>query len=96
MSAILKFVTTIPIENIHPFEGSPYHVRDNEEMQSLCEIMLVIRPADCVRDSHGVVVGVAVIEKSGRHQVAPVLAACRTDITRIVDTAIQAHGSMWF
>lgn len=32
MNAILKFVTTIPIENIHPFEGNPYHVRDNEVM----------------------------------------------------------------
>ena len=55
--------------------------------------MLVIRPVDCVRDSNGVVVGLHVTEKGGRHRVAPVLTACRTDITRIVDTAIQAHGS---
>ena len=37
MNAIVNFVTTIPIENIHPFEGNPYHVQDNEEMQFLCE-----------------------------------------------------------
>lgn len=54
--------------------------------------MLVIRPMDCVRDSQGLVVGVAVTEKGGRHRVAPVLAACRADVTRIVDQAIQAHG----
>ena len=54
--------------------------------------MLVIRPTDCVRDSQGLVIGVAVVEKGGRHRVAPVLAACRADVTRIVDQAIQAHG----
>lgn len=37
MNAIVNFVTTIPIANIHPFEGNPYHVQDNEEMQFLCE-----------------------------------------------------------
>lgn len=54
--------------------------------------MLVIRPVDCVRDGQGTVIGVSVIEKGGRHRVAPALAACRADITRIVDQAIQAHG----
>lgn len=54
--------------------------------------MLVIKPTDCVRDSQGTVIGVAVVEKGGRHRVAPVLAACRADVTRIVDQAIQAHG----
>lgn len=54
--------------------------------------MLVIRPVDCVRDRQGTVVGVAVSEKGGRHRIAPVLAACREDVTRIVDQAIQAHG----
>lgn len=54
--------------------------------------MLVIRPVDCVRDRQGTVVGVSVTEKGGRHRVAPVLAACREDVTRIVDQAIQAHG----
>ncbi len=37
MNAIANFVTTIPITNIHPFKDNPYHVQDNEEMQSLCE-----------------------------------------------------------
>ena len=55
--------------------------------------MLVIRPTDCVRDGQGTVVGVSVTEKGGRHRVAPVLAACRADVTKIVDAAIQAHGA---
>ena len=33
MNAIVNFVTTIPIANIHPFEDNPYKVQDNEEMQ---------------------------------------------------------------
>ena len=37
MNAIVNFVTTIPIANIHPFEDNPYKVQDNEEMQFLCE-----------------------------------------------------------
>ena len=36
MNAIVNFVTTIPIANIHPFEDNPYKVQDNEEMQFLC------------------------------------------------------------
>ena len=55
--------------------------------------MLVIKPTDCVRDSQGTVIGVAVVEKGGRHRVAPVLVACRADVTKIVDAAIQAHGA---
>lgn len=37
MNAIVNVVTTIPIENVHPFEDNPYKVQDNEEMQTLCE-----------------------------------------------------------
>lgn len=37
MNAIVNFVTTIPIANIHPFEDNPYQVQGNEEMQFLCE-----------------------------------------------------------
>lgn len=37
MNAIVNFVTTIPIANIHPFEDNPYKVQDNVEMQFLCE-----------------------------------------------------------
>ncbi|MDD6470717.1 MAG: ParB N-terminal domain-containing protein [Butyricicoccus sp.] len=37
MNAIVNFVTTIPIANIHPFEDNPYKVQNNEEMQFLCE-----------------------------------------------------------
>ena len=55
--------------------------------------MLRIRPVDCVRDDQGVVIGVAVTEKGGRHRVAPVLVACRADVTAIVDKAIQARGA---
>lgn len=55
--------------------------------------MLRIRPMDCVRDGQGTVVGVSVIEKGGRHRVAPVLASCREDVTRIVNQAAQTRGA---
>ena len=54
--------------------------------------MLVIRPVNCVRDSDGVVIGIHVVEKGGRHRIAPVLTACRVDVTRIVDQAMMEHG----
>ena len=37
MTAIVNFVTTLPIANIRPFEDNPYKVQDNEKMQFLCE-----------------------------------------------------------
>ena len=43
--------------------------------------------------AQGTRIGVSVIEKGGRHRVAPVLAACRADITRIVDQAAQTRGA---
>ena len=54
--------------------------------------MLVIKPTDCVRDSQGTVIGVAVVEKGGRHRIAPVLVACRAGVTRLVDQAAQTRG----
>lgn len=52
----------------------------------------VVRPCDCVRNETGMVVGVHVTEKGGKHRVAPVLNAHRDAITTIVNNAIAKNG----
>lgn len=52
----------------------------------------VVRPCDCVRNAEGMVIGVHVTEKGGRHRVAPLLNDYRGKITEIVDLAIEANG----
>lgn len=52
----------------------------------------VVRPCDCVRNETGTVVGVHVIEKGGKHRVAPVLNTHRDTITAMVNTAIAKNG----
>lgn len=52
----------------------------------------VVRPRDCVRNSDGVVIGVHVTEKGGRHRIAPVLTDYRGKITEIVDRAITENS----
>ena len=52
----------------------------------------VVRPCDCVRDTEGMVIGVHVTEKGGRHRVAPVLNASRDAITTIVNNAIAENA----
>ena len=50
----IKTPVNIPVENIHPFEGNPYKVLDNEEMNNLiCSIQeqgiltpIIIRPIE--------------------------------------------------
>ena len=32
-----KKAASIPVNNLHPFEGHPFRVTDNEEMKSLTE-----------------------------------------------------------
>lgn len=50
----LKAPVNIPVEKIHPFEGHPYKVLDNEEMNTLIESIqqkgvispIVVRPLE--------------------------------------------------
>ncbi len=38
----LKAPVNIPVEKIHPFEGHPYKVLDNDEMNNLMELPLFV------------------------------------------------------
>ncbi len=37
MNNIMKTPVAIPVEKLHPFEGHPFKVQDNEEMNVLIE-----------------------------------------------------------
>ena len=57
--------TNISLEQLHPFEGHPYKVQDNEEMESLTESIrqngilspLLVRPKDGQPDHYEVISG---------------------------------------
>ena len=56
----LKSPVNIPVEKIHPFEGHPYKVLDNEEMNNLIESIqqkgvispIVVRPLENTEDEY--------------------------------------------
>lgn len=54
--------------------------------------ILTICPADAVRDSKGICVGLHATEKGGKHRVAPVLNDFRAKISKIVDEAEAENG----
>ena len=61
----IKTPVNIPVENIHPFEGNPYKVLDNEEMNFLIESIqqqgiispVVVRPIENTKDEYEVISG---------------------------------------
>jgi len=61
----LKAPVNIPVEKIHPFEGHPYKVLDNDEMNNLIESIqskgvispIVVRPLEDTTDEYEVISG---------------------------------------
>ena len=61
----LKSPVNIPVEKIHPFEGHPYKVLDNEEMNTLIESIqqkgvispIVVRPLENTEDEYEIISG---------------------------------------
>ncbi len=61
----LKAPVNIPVEKIHPFEGHPYKVIDNDEMNNLIESIqqkgvispIVIRPLENTNDEYELISG---------------------------------------
>ena len=61
----MNTTTTISINKIRPFEGHPYKVLDNEEMNSLIESVqengvmtpLIVRPLEGTRDEYEIISG---------------------------------------
>ena len=61
----LKSPVNIPVSKIHPFEGNPYKVLDNEEMNNLIESIqqkgvispVVVRPLENTNDEYEIISG---------------------------------------
>ena len=61
----LKAPVNIPVEKIHPFEGHPYKVLDNEEMNNLIDSIqqkgvispIVVRPLENTADEYEIISG---------------------------------------
>ncbi|MBQ3137867.1 MAG: ParB/RepB/Spo0J family partition protein [Clostridia bacterium] len=61
----IKLPVNIPVSKIHPFEGNPYKVLDNEEMNFLIESIqqqgiispVVVRPLENTKDEYEVISG---------------------------------------
>ncbi len=61
----IKSPVSIPVSKIHPFEGNPYKVLDNEEMNFLIESIqqqgiispVVVRPLENTKDEYEVISG---------------------------------------
>ncbi len=61
----LKAPVNIPVEKIHPFEGHPYKVIDNDEMNNLIESIqqkgvispIVVRPLENTEDEYEIISG---------------------------------------
>ena len=61
----MKTPVAIPVSKLHPFEGHPYKVLDNEEMNTLIESIqtqgilspLIVRPKENIADEYEVVSG---------------------------------------
>ena len=61
----LKAPVNIPVEKIHPFEGHPYKVLDNDEMNNLIESIqqkgvispIVVRPLEDTTDEYEIISG---------------------------------------
>lgn len=65
MNNTMKTPIAIPVSKLHPFEGHPYKVLDNEEMNTLIESIqtqgilspLIVRPKENTTDEYEVVSG---------------------------------------
>ena len=73
----LKAPVNIPVEKIHPFEGHPYKVLDNEEMNTLIESIqqkgvispIVVRPLENTTDEYEIISGHRRLKASKREAV---------------------------
>ena len=60
MNNTMKTPVAIPVSKLHPFEGHPYKVLDNEEMNTLIESIqtqgilspLIVRPMENTTDEY--------------------------------------------
>lgn len=102
MNEMNKAPVTIPVEKLCPFEGHPYKVIDNEEMNSLIDSIqeqgilspLIVRPIENTTDEYEVVSGhrrLRAAEKAGMKEVPAFIYALDRDAAAIAVVDSNLH-----
>ena len=98
----MKQITTIPINKLHPFEGHPYKVLDNEEMNDLIGSIqesgiltpLLVRPLEGTADEYEVISGhrrLHAAQKAGLETVPAFIHAIDRDTASILLVDSNLH-----
>ena len=102
MNKIRKVPVMIPVEKLRPFEGHPYKVIDNEEMNRLIDSIqqqgilspLIVRPIENTADEYEVVSGhrrLRAAEKAGMKEVPAFIYALDRDAAAIAVVDSNLH-----
>ena len=98
----IKSPVNIPVSKIHPFEGNPYKVLDNEEMNFLIESIqqqgiispVVVRPLENTKDEYEVISGhrrLRASQKAGLETVPAFIYAVNRDEAAIMLVDSNLH-----
>ena len=98
----IKSPVNIPVSKIHPFEGNPYKVLDNEEMNFLIESIqqqgiispVVVRPIENTKDEYEVISGhrrLRASQKAGLETVPAFIYAINRDEAAIMLVDSNLH-----
>ena len=98
----MKIPVAIPVSKLHPFEGHPYKVLDNEEMNMLIESIqtqgilspLIVRPMESTTDEYEVVSGhrrLHAAQKAGLETVPAFIYALDRDAAAIAVVDSNLH-----
>lgn len=98
----MKQITNIPIDKLHPFEGHPYKVLDNEEMNDLIGSIqengiltpLLVRPLEGTADEYEVISGhrrLHAAQKAGLETVPAFIHAIDRDTASILLVDSNLH-----
>ena len=98
----LKSAVNIPLEKIHPFEGHPYKVIDNDEMNALIEsiqeqgilLPLIVRPLENTEDEYELISGhrrLRAAQKAGATKVPVFIYAVSRDEAAIMLVDSNLH-----
>ena len=98
----IKSPVNIPVSKIHPFEGNPYKVLDNEEMNFLIESIqqqgiispVVVRPLENTKDEYEVISGhrrLRASQKAGLETVPAFIYAINRDEAAIMLVDSNLH-----
>ena len=102
MNNTMKTPVAIPVSKLHPFEGHPYKVLDNDEMNTLIESIqtqgilspLIVRPMENTTDEYEVVSGhrrLHAAMKAGLETVPAFIYALDRDAAAIAVVASNLH-----